>query len=653
MDNEIESLSKTLINIYQKNLIFLQESFPEIYKEIDNFSKKLENQEIQEKYSLEYVDGYFDILNHENNGMYYFTNSYEDADKRREFVDFSQSSSLDLLRKIPGSNKLMFSELYQDVMPIIQFINDSVDMDNVKFEKIYKFIFIGTGLGIHIQEIDKKLKPYTTLIIEPELEIFRLSLFITDYSVFDEGNRTLFLSIGANKRERNSIIAQFAHHHEYMNYNVKHYSIDKSHEYIKDEIVNYFGGIDPVGFPYRMIIQNLDRTMKFLRDKEKFISVNLLQKHRILQDKNVLIISAGPSLDNYIDWITEHQDKFLIICVDVIVRKLEKHNIVPEIVVSIDPSELCADYLTTENPDFLNNSAIIFKSQQAPEVLDAVKGKNYYFLQTLYIIQELGFLGSTPNVGTFALKIAGFLGAENIYIIGNDAAFNQETGTRYANDSSYTLIDSTNEEKNSNVFSIEDVVIVKGNLKEKVKTNNQLLSFRKDFENEIITLRKILDLKIFNMSNGVYMEGMTPITLDEMNKVLKIIPEDSTDIIKLVEKISKVIEDIDYCESINLFDEIIKEVEIYQKKEFETKQEFLSTKLDLMAWIIKEMNNEQNGIFATIFLKYIALVDIYVNFILNLQQENLSQKDFINKVSNMWAKGTIVVFENMKQAIEE
>ncbi len=652
MEQELNDLSSTLINIYQKNLIFLQESFPEIYKEVDNFSKKLENQEIQEKYSLEYVDGYFDILNHENNGMYYFTNSYEDADKRREFVDFSQSSSLDLLRKIPGSNKLITGVSYKEITPIINFINDNVDMDNVKFEKIYKFIFIGTGLGIHIQEIDKKLKPYTTLIIEPELEIFRLSLFITDYSVFDEGNRKLFLSVGEDKGKRNFVLELFESHHEYMNYNIKYYNIVKSNEYIKDEINEYFSAYTVIGFSYRYLLQNFFRTVSIMKKGEKFLSFYKARERKILNNYKVLIISAGPSLDNYIDWIEKYQNEFLIICVDVIVKKLEKHNIIPQIVISIDPSERCADYLTTENPSFLNKSAIVFHSQQPQEVLDAVKGKHCYFSQFLNVVPELGTFGSSTNVGTYSLQMAVLLGAKSLYLIGNDAAFNQETGMRYANDSSNVAQDNLNIKTDNNAISYTDVIEVKGNLRERVKTTNRLLTFKIEYETKIYLLKREFDCKIYNMSDGAYIDGMEPITYENMQNDVQEFEQIDISILNEFNEISQLANEIDFVDSISLINTIMTKIKKYQKNKFKNKNELLGAKLELTAWIYEQLQDEKYNIFVTIFMKYNELSDIYINFILNIKQKNIFTKESLNKISNIWAVGAITIFKEMKDIIK-
>ena len=118
LEQEISELSNTLLEIYAKNLEFLKNNFEEIFYEIDTLSKNISSEQYKEKYSLEYRDGFFDILNLESNSWYYFKDSYEDADARANAVNFTNEGSLNLLRIDPSTNKFVNAELYKDVTPI-------------------------------------------------------------------------------------------------------------------------------------------------------------------------------------------------------------------------------------------------------------------------------------------------------------------------------------------------------------------------------------------------------------------------------------------------------------------------------------------------------------------------------------------------------
>lgn len=653
---DLQELEKALLVVYQKNLNFLKENFFDIYLEVESLSHKLVTGEQEQKYSLEVMNGYLDILNLENNGYYYASNSYEDAIERSKYVDFSSSSSLDLLRKIENTHFLARAPEFKDVMPIIDFINTKVDLANIEYKEIMKFIYIGTGLGYHIQEIDKKINSYTTMIIEPELEIFRLSLFTTDYSEFQQGNRALILSVGDDKKKRDEAFLHLYKIHEYMNYNIKHYCLLKNLQYIKDEAVDFFGSNFVFSFPYTAVLQNVERTIQFARDKHKFLVIDKIKKENITKGKKVLIISAGPSLDSYINIIKENQDKFIIVCVDVIVKKLEKHKIVPDIIFSIDPADLCAEFLETEDPSYLKDSALILLSQQHPDVIKILNEHklHFFFSQFGRVFEEIGFLGSMPNVGTFAFQVMVRFGAKELYLIGNDAAFDQETGSRYAEDSSYEQTEKIDnvENKNTDVISEDDVIEVKGNLLEKVKTNRSLYDIKKHYDISLSHLGDQYKYKAYNLSEGgVYIDGITPLAKDKFLDKLEKSDIVNIEMLESFNKISKVMDTSCYMDDIKIFNSIIQRAKKFKKAKISSKDEFLEKKLDLMIWILNTTKNLSITLYGEIFLQYTALVDSYINFALNLRQKDLYTKENLNLLRDTWAQGVISVFKDLKNSL--
>jgi len=653
MEEDLSDLSGTLLEIYRRNIVFLEKNFPKIFEDIDTLSKDFEMGKSFPKYALEYVDDYFDILNVETNSWYYGENSYLDGDFRAEHSNFTKDGSLDLLRKGLGGKKLAKGESFKDVLPIIDYMNDIIDFDAIEFQKVYKFIFIGTGLGIHLHEINKKLNPFTTLIIEPELEIFRLSLFVTDYSEFQINNKKLFLYVGEDKFERINAIQQFYNYHNYMNYNIKHHLLLQNYGPILDEIKDFFSTNTSISFPYSLTLKNIHKTIDFMKEEERFFDTTLILEKKVLKDKPTLIVAAGPSLDNYIDWIYEHQNKFIIVCVDVILRKLESHKIVPDIVVSIDPSHLCGKYLTTEDKDFLKESAIVFLSQQDKEAIEATKDIKKYFSQSIPLIESIGYMGSVSNVGTFAFLVSAHFGANKIYTIGNDAAFNQETGNRYSQGSSNDLIDMLHlGDANENVISNYDIIEVEGNLREKVSTNRVLMTFKESFESTIYGLKNFYDeIEVFNLSDGVKLNGFEPMSFEVIDALQKEMRVKEKNIHDLMNEISVIVEMPDYKKDIKILNSIINKTKKNKKNSLASRNEFLEQKLSLMVWILEQSKKTSSALIGNMFLHYTGLVDIYVNFLLNLRQENIYDKKHLTKINQLWLDGVVNVISDIKKAI--
>lgn len=651
MENELSNISKTILELYAKNLAFLKNTFPTLYNRIEELSQSIENGTHKEKYTLEYRDGYFDILNHEVQGWYYNTDSYKDADERAKVTNKTSESSLELLRKNPLTGKLLNGEIYKDVTPIVEKLNDIIDFDNIEYNDIFKHIFIGTGLGLHIQSIEKVLNPLQTLIIEEELEIFRLSLFITDYTIFEEGRRKLFLFVGEDKNNLKYCLNDFAEYQTYMNFNVKYTTLLTSAQKYKDEIVSFFATKNVAYFPYKIILQNIGRTLDFIKNKDRFLNAHSMLKKPLLSDRKVLMIAAGPSLNSYMDWIKENQNKFIIVTVDVIIKKLEKNNIIPDIVVSIDPSHLCSGYMTTEDPNYLNNSAFLFLSQQDESVMELVKDKRYYFSQSLPIIDRIGYLGSTPNVGTYSFELACYLGATEIYTIGNDAAFDQESGVRYASDAGLILEDQIeNNYSSKDQVTLTDVIEVEGNLEDTVKTNRDLIKFKYEFEGALTAIKnRGSKVVCYNLSNGAKIDGFEPLLRKDFElKASSFKSTDKSQIISGIDDVSEIITDLNYDDDIKIINSVISRTKKFQKLKITSKDVFLQNKLDLMIWILEQTKKEKNTMLGIMFLQYTALVDIYINFYMNLNQKGIHSITNLVKVSELWAKGILTLFKEMK-----
>lgn len=648
---ELNQIQYMLIEQYKANLAFLKENFEAVFEKVEELSLKIESGEYKEQYSLEMQHGYFDIKNLENDGFYYATNSYKDAEERKEYVDFTNNNSLNLLKINPYNNKLSGSDAYKDVLPIVEYINHNVDLDNVEYKKIYKYVYIGTGLGFHIQEIDAKVQSYTTLIIEPELEIFRLSLFTMDYSKFHEGNRNLFLSVGEDEDERRDVYSAFSTHHSYMNYSIKYYNLLVSNEFIKDELVEFFRINQAVLFSYKLVLNNIGKVVKLIKDKQKFINVAMSHEKKILANKKVLLISSGPSLDNYVEWIVENQSKFIIISIDTMVPKLEKYNIVPHIIFSIDPSPNIAHHLTTDDPSFLDNTAILFLTQQDEGVYKVVEDKNYYCLQVVPLVESLGYLGSLPNVGTYAFMASVHLGAQELYTIGNDACFHQETGQNYASDCRLEIKHTLEESADKNMISNSDVYTIKGNFRDEVKTNRDLGVFVDHYRSAIAYLED-LEYKAYNLSDGAYIEGLEPLEYDKMIERAKSFKDIKLDSIKAVDGISMVVESIEFDNDVKVINNIISRVKKFQGKKFKTQDDFLQNKLDLMIWTLEMLRDNAHHVFSDLFLHFTNLADIYLNFVLNLKQKDLHTKDTINDLSRLWSHAVIELFKDLKKIIK-
>ena len=84
---------------------------------------------------------------------------------------------------------------YSGAAGLINYSNKYADKEKTTMKKLYKFIFLGVGLGLHLTTIHEKLQSNVYFIVEEDLELFRLSLFVTNYKDMSSHGAQLLFSI--------------------------------------------------------------------------------------------------------------------------------------------------------------------------------------------------------------------------------------------------------------------------------------------------------------------------------------------------------------------------------------------------------------------------------------------------------------------------
>ena len=217
-------LQNALTTTFLANLAFLSEYDNELYHRIDELSRMIEQGTYKEKYALEFNmhDGDFDIYDFVNDKYLYNKKPKKfNSDLVRE-VEFDNKNSILNLGshflikdkykitkdRFECESKLDFLRLtLADIQEYTDITKEYFDNQNKRsLKKIDKFIFLGTLLGRHIPKIAKKVNAKAYLILEKNLEIFRLSLFTVDYTVLAR-NGAIFSVMEDSKTQNESIFA--------------------------------------------------------------------------------------------------------------------------------------------------------------------------------------------------------------------------------------------------------------------------------------------------------------------------------------------------------------------------------------------------------------------------------------------------------------
>lgn len=538
LQNAQEQLQNALVTTFLANLSFLNEYDNSLYQRVDSLSQAINSGLYQENYSLEFLedDGDFDIYDNKNKCYMYNKKPRKYNRSAVNRVDFTSKGSFSILepklfqgKKFSSvfneveyfcdfdySNKLLLNDLY----PYFDIFQNTIgDYAFKKYQYIDKFMFIGTLLGRHIPLILEKTKAKDFFVCEQNLELFRLSLFVVDYGDLARDGNTVVFSIMDDPHIMDVQLEKFLTHKAYENYSIKYFTTDHNIEGYFNHILTSILAHKSTSFNYHMMLENIWKNV-----------ATRVSQYPVLQFKNnhdealtntpVLFLAAGPSLHENIDWVKEHQDKFIIVAIGATYKTLAKHGIVPDIVTTLDPqyNVLNKKHFDDTSISYIKESFVLASINTDGRILNKFNRENLFLFEVNKPLHSTNLCYKGFSVGEISASILLGLKFKNIYYLGLDFAINQKTGDTHTHGYSSKSYDddykNRKQQEHSNSFTFdEELVEISGNLEEKVYTN-RLFAMSANALSTNISMLKEKNQKIYNLSNhGAFIEGTisTPI----------------------------------------------------------------------------------------------------------------------------------------------
>jgi hypothetical protein len=653
MSAEVTNLYETIYEIYLKNLSFLEENFPEIFEKVIVLEQSINTNQYQAKYELELINDSFNIVNLETKEYLYTQNSYEKSEQILNNITLSKDSSILLFETQYESNYLSKQRIIKELHPLLDHINDINLDDKYHFTKLYKYMFVGIGLGIHIPYIQEKFNLTSVFIVEPNIEIFRLSLFVTPYFELDKKTK-IFFSIAENRASYIKSAKSFFNYQPYLNYMIKHHLFEPSYHGLLSDIVSIFINSHSSFFSYKVQLLGFERTLTMAKKRYQFLQIKPMLLSKRFKKYPTLIISAGPSTKYSIDWIKDNQKKFYIVAVDTIIPFLAQHKIEVDIIVSIDPGNISHKCFKGNIKSYIKNKPIIAPSQVSNSLLKRFNKKQVFLFQAYNVFPQLGQFLSSANVGTYALHLAVLMGSKNIYTLGNDASFDQNDGAVYSDSvvNHKIILDNDDKVSSTIVSKRDDLYTVKGNLTDKVKTTRKLLAFKNDYETSVKYITKNFKCKLYNFSNGVYIEGFEPqdtkkINMEEFSKLKKY------NLCSYFERHSVKNMNIDFCDDLETLNKIIKLVKKLKKKKIVDRNQLIHEQLKTLVEILDYIKHMSIDVFGSFFMEYLELSGIFFYFYLNVEGKHLYDRKKLTQLKTIWCESALSMLEEMKNNLEE
>jgi hypothetical protein len=333
-------------------------------------------------------------------------------------------------------------------------------------------LLVGAGTGYHPFELLANSDQDTLIwLVEPEIQLLAAALHVFDFSPLIQSKRVRWM-VGMNSQQ---IIERLFEGTDANRIRAQGIQL-AVHQ--------------PVSSFYQQYIQTLSRdlsqaiqfdTLKFnteeLQGKELLKNAvdnlpNLMEGYPLSELRSSAVgmpgwvIAPGPSLEQEISLIKEYQDKALIIAVDTANRILQKHGIDPDIILSIDFTELNCKHFDGVDP---TKSLLVSFVGVQKEITDLYRGNTFIFIhsanrlvQSIPCLQGIGQIEAVGSTSHAAYLLARMMGCSPIILIGNDLSFPNDQW--YAPGAMQLEIDQPKRKT-------EPLLEVVSNSGEKVKTN--------------------------------------------------------------------------------------------------------------------------------------------------------------------------------------
>ncbi|MDM5100289.1 motility associated factor glycosyltransferase family protein [Aeromonas salmonicida] len=380
-------------------------------------------------------------------------------------------------------------------------------------------LMYGIGLGYQLGYLYEQCKIRNLFAFEPDLDMFYASLYCFDwhelFEYMERESLSLHLFIGVDEQLLVADMMEALHRKgafwSASYFSFCHYHSPKLHALINQVESEFYllktgwGFFDDNIYALAHSHNHLQEGTPFLkrqRDTSAFSQVP------------VFVVGNGPSLDQSIDFIKQHQQQAIIIACGTAVSALHKAGVKPDIYVAVERTKSSADFLRIlDADDFIKDTVFLSVDVIHPECKGFFRKTGLTFKPNepmfSMLISAFGqafeydtIEFSNPFVGNTGLNYAALLGFKQVYLFGIDNGY-KSAGKHHSSLSLY-YNDKKEAKYNEN---LKDTFPAPGNFGGEVRINHL---FGLAIHNMERVLNNYPDLRCINSSDGAYIEGAIP-----------------------------------------------------------------------------------------------------------------------------------------------
>jgi hypothetical protein len=268
------------------------------------------------------------------------------------------SSLAEEMRNLPLSDDI-FAEKSVDGLPVLRIVTGekrevslysrlnprqkiSKDLKELTFKAEDATLFLGFGLGYHIEEIVRLMEvDHQVIVVEPSMEIFRLALGCRDLREIFTNDR-VHLIVGKDLGELHQILEYHlmrivAGHLNEITLKPLQVAFPKMYADADDRIQKILLNLK---LSYRQCMERQPLLSNVLNNATSLsTALDARSLSGLLAGKPAIVVSGGPSLGKNLGLLRRAEGKACIIAVDTALQPLLTQGTKPDFVVSLDPAE--------------------------------------------------------------------------------------------------------------------------------------------------------------------------------------------------------------------------------------------------------------------------------------------------------------------------
>ncbi|MDF2946841.1 MAG: hypothetical protein K0S51_1520 [Bacillales bacterium] len=341
-------------------------------------------------------------------------------------------------------------------------------------------IFIyGFGLGYHILELAKYNKEL--IVIECNTAVFKDIISDIDFTELFSKKNVKFL-ISSNISDIKDIFESIGENTDlFLVHQPSLDIIPDDLQGLKITIKNYSIKINNIRNNSELLISN--RNINLQRDELNFRSLK-----GIFQGRDVVLVSAGPSLINSLSQLKIMSNNVIICCVGRALKPLLDYGITPDVTMLVDPHDIVNAQFEGIDKVHTSKIKLFYSESSCPKVIDNYFGEKYL----------VDTVDSGGSVATTFFSALAELKVKSIALIGQDLAYSYNK----------THIDS------QALINKNNLLEVPGINNNTVLTSYSLNIFKLWFEDKANELKDSISL--YNCTNeGAYIKGFLHISIDD------------------------------------------------------------------------------------------------------------------------------------------